>query len=265
MYKSLAFIYCELFSKFEKITFMCYHISLLKKQNTIEAKMKAIYKATLPYQPYYHFNGWEKKHLSIIKQNDLDTIDFASWGVLPTNYNLTDRTAFLAKTNTLNATKERLFSSTLYQQFIIGQKCIILADGFFEPHASTMGEKIPFYFKEKSHNLIAFAGIYSEIAQKGKEPNYSASIITTEANAYFKEIHNKPNVNGSYRMPLILDPSNYKDWLTLDTKGDINGVLETFTQQEIISYPVSKKLFSNKIDTNVPGILDRVEFQRGLF
>lgn len=244
---------------------MCYHISLLKKENTIEAMINAQYTMPLAYEPYYHFNGWEKKHLSIIKQHDENLIDLALWGVLPTNYDLSKRNDFQLKTNTLNATRERLFSSNLYSQFIKYQKCIILVDGFFEPHSSSLGEKIPFYFKEKNHNLIAFAGIYSLIDDHLKTPMYSASIITTEANSFFKEVHNKPNAKGSYRMPLILDPTDYKDWLNTDNKDEIKTLLHTFTEQEIINYPVSKSLFSNKVDSNVVSILDRVEFQKGLF
>lgn len=244
---------------------MCYHVSLLKEQNTIEAKMKAFYNDAILYEPYYHFNGWEKKNLSIIKQDDEKTIDLANWGVLPTNHSSSKRNSFLAKRNTLNATKERLFTSNLYNQFIYNQKCIILADGFIEPHSSSLGEKIPFYFKEKNHNIIAFAGIYSVNNENELNPTYSASIITTEATPFFREIHNKPNSNGSYRMPLILDPKFYKDWLSEKSEKSIIEILNTFTKQELVSYPVSKAIFSNKIDSNIPSILDKVEFQRGLF
>ena len=66
-------------------------------------------------------------------------------------------------------------------------------------------------------------------------------------------------------MPLILDPKSYKDWLHVKNELSITEVLNTFTKQELVSYPVSKSIFSNKIDSNIPNILDKVEFQRGLF
>jgi putative SOS response-associated peptidase YedK len=66
-------------------------------------------------------------------------------------------------------------------------------------------------------------------------------------------------------MPLILDPTDYKDWLSTDNKDEIKNLLQTFTKQEIINYPISKSLFSNTVDSNVFNILDRVEFQKGLF
>ena len=129
---------------------MCYHISLTKPQKEIEDTFDAQYNIPFAYEPYYHFNGWEKKHLSIIKQNDETLIDLSLWGVLPTNFDLSERNKFLAKTNTLNATAERLYSSHLFSQFITWQKCLIIADGFFEPHTTPQKEKIPHYFKEKN-------------------------------------------------------------------------------------------------------------------
>ncbi|WP_445748021.1 SOS response-associated peptidase family protein [Polaribacter sp.] len=125
--------------------------------------------------------------------------------------------------------------------------------------------KVPYYFKEKNHNLFAFAGVYSVIDDNSERPIYSASIITTEANKTFKEIHNKPNKLGSYRMPLILDPSNYWEWLHESEEKNIKELVNTFTNQEIVTYPVSQDLFSNKINTNTPSIIKEVPIQNGLF
>lgn len=249
-----------------KRIFMCLHLSLTKSKKDIEIKSKMIFNDTLSFQPYYHFNGWETKKLAIVKQDDPELIELATWGVLPTAYDITKRKEFLIKTNTLNATKERLFESNLFSQFIKWQKCIILADGLFEPHtAEGIKNKIPYYFKEKNHDLIAFAGVYSVIDENAEYPIYSASIITTEANSMFKEVHNKPNKLGSYRMPLILDPLNYWEWLHTSDEVKIKELLNTFTSQEIVTYPVSTDVFSNKKDSNIPSILDEVQYQQGLF
>ena len=157
-------------------------------------------------------------------------------------------------------------SRFLYSQFINWQRCLIFADGLYEPHTiSGVKRKVPYYFKEKNHDLFAFAGIYSVIDDNSQRPIYSASIITTEANQMFKEIHNKPNKLGSYRMPLILDPSNYWEWLNETDLKNVKGLLNSFTSQELITYPVSQDLFSNKIDTNQPSIIREVPIQNGLF
>ena len=245
---------------------MCVHVSLTKSKDDIEKKSEMIFNHPSLFESYYHFNGWENKNLVIAKQDDPELLELATWGLLPTNYDINKRKDFLIKTNTLNATKERLFESNLYSQFIKWQRCLIFADGLFEPHTiAGVKRKIPYYFKEKNHNLFAFAGIYSVIDDSLERTIYSASIITTEANSMFKEIHNKPNKLGSFRMPLILDPSNYWDWLNETNTNNIKDLLNTFTNQELITYPVSKELFSNKINTNVSSILNEVPIQNKLF
>ena len=245
---------------------MCMHISLTKSKDDIEKKSKMIFNYPDSFESYFHFNGWENKNLVIAKQDDPELLELATWGLLPTEYDINKRKDFLIKTNTLNATKERLFQSNLYSQFINWQRCLIFADGLYEPHTiSGVKRKVPYYFKEKNHDLFAFAGIYSVIDDNSQRPIYSASIITTEANQMFKEIHNKPNKLGSYRMPLILDPSNYWEWLNETDLKNVKGLLNSFTSQELITYPVSQDLFSNKIDTNQPSIIREVPIQNGLF
>ncbi|MCL7763164.1 SOS response-associated peptidase [Polaribacter sp. Z014] len=245
---------------------MCFHISLTKSLKELEKKSKLLVKDPLSYEPYYHFNGWEAKSLAIVKQEDPTLIEHAAWGVLPTDYHVEKRKDFLLKTNTLNATKERLFESKLYSQFIKWQRCLIVADGLFEPHSEVgIKNKIPYYFKEKNHNLIAFAGVYSVLADNSLHQNCSASIITTQANAMFKEIHNTPNKLGNYRMPLILDPRNYEEWLHTSEENSIKELLNTFTTQELINYPVSTDLFSIKKESNLLSILNEVPYQKGLF
>mgnify|MGYP001495939265 CR=1 FL=1 len=109
---------------------MCVHTSLTKSAEAIEQKTKKEFTTPQLFQPYFHFNGWETKNLAITTQEVPTSIHLAKWGVLPTNYDITYRAEFLATTNTLNATKERLFTSDLYSQFIEKQRCIIYADGF---------------------------------------------------------------------------------------------------------------------------------------
>ena len=249
-----------------KRIFMCFHLSLTKSFKDIGEQSKMVFNDSVSFESYFHFNGWETKNLAIVKQDDPTSIVPATWGVLPTNYEVSKRKEFLIKTNTLNATKERLFESNLYSQFIKKQRCLIFADGLFEPHSAIgMKNKIPYYFKEKNHALLAFAGIYSVLEDTTDNPVYSASIITTEANSMFKEIHNTPNKLGSYRMPLILDPSNYKNWLQTSEENTFKELLHTFTNQALVNYPISSDLFSNKKDSNMPRILNEVPYQQGLF
>lgn len=239
---------------------MCFHISITKKRSEIENRFNTVFDYPETYEPYYHFNGWETKNLYIIRQDD-NLIENALWGALPTHFDLSERSNFLRKSNTLNATKERLFESPLFSQLIQWQKCIIIADGLYEPHkVDGVKGSFPYYFKLKSNEPFAFAGIYSVI-DDGINPLYSASIITTEANELFKKIHNSPNKQGSYRMPLILNQDDENDWLNSHNLDDIKTLLHVKSKHEFEAYPVSKDVFSNKIDSNREDILNEIKYK----
>lgn len=100
-------------------------------------------------------------------------------------------------------------------------------------------------------DLFCFAGVYTEL----DSDTYSCSILTTEANAFFAEIHNVKK-----RMPLVLDEELHAEWCN----GDLNenNVLELmkhgFTSKDFKAHPVSRDLYKRGIDTNTPDILTPV-------
>lgn len=235
---------------------MCFHASLTKKEKEIEQRFTVTSESLIGYKPYYHFNGFEQKHLYIIKQNEEDVITPSYWGLMPDDYNIYQRTGFLKKTNTLNARAEGLFDSPLFKTPTINNRCLIIADGFFEPH-SRDNKTFPHYIHYKDNGLFAFAGIYT----KTVDNSYTSSIITTIANPFFKEIHNKTNRLGEYRMPLVLDKKDELEWLNPNlSETQIRELLFTFTSEEFEAYPVSKDVINSHIVSNRADILQRVNY-----
>lgn len=240
---------------------MCYHISVTKKhRKSLEERFDAMFDTPESYEPYFHFNGWESKNLYIVKQEDPETIVTAKWGVLPAAHDISKRSDFLKKRNTLNATRERLFESPLFSQLIGWQRCLVIADGLFEPHKNQdIKGSIPYYFSLQERALFAFAGLFSEHRSEAGLQT-AASIITTEANDLFKRIHNTPNTLGSYRMPLVLNKEDEYEWLACRNNGStIAKILDTAPQQQFHAYPVSQDIFKRK-DSNHDGILARVSY-----
>ncbi len=252
---------------------MCFHVSITKPIEQIEDRFEANFEWEELYEPYYHFNGFERKYLYIITQENRNLIQPSYWGILPNNIDLNYREKYLSGRkylneetnyyvngkNTLNAQSKNLYTSRLWSQSIYKNRCLIIADGHFEPHTSPDYKyKIPHYFKYKNHGLFAFAGIYNKL----DEDLYTASLITREANGFYKKIHNKTNKEGSYRMPLILDKSDEIDWLYPETSiDDVKTLLHTHTKEKIIAHPVSKDLFSRNIDSNKPYIIDPYTYE----
>jgi len=234
---------------------MCFHLSNTKPAQRLEKHFKANFKTTQNFEPYYHRAAYEDKVLYIIKQSEQKRICPAFWGIMPEHLQMNNRHLFLSKNYTYNARVERLFTSTLYQQFIKQQRCLIIADGFFEPH-KILDRSIPYYFKYQDHSPFAFAGIYSELI----DGSYTATIITTVANSFFSNIHNVKK-QGTFRMPLVLDPAAEDKWLNTNLdESSVKRLTSYFTLKTFEAYPVSRDINKGNINTDHAKILDKVNY-----
>jgi putative SOS response-associated peptidase YedK len=96
------------------------------------------------------------------------------------------------------------------------------------------------YFCLPSDKPFAFAGLYETWEDKEAPPDSSpfksCTIITTEASESVRDIHN--------RMPLILKPEAYDEWLDPETKepAKVEELLKSFYVKELKRYPVSRRV-----------------------
>ncbi len=244
-----------LFKKLLSLT-MCYSTALRKKREEIEAKVFAQMTIPMEYEPYFHLNGFTFENLQIIKMDEPDLIYPASWGFVA-DWGIDNISAFRKKYNTLNAKSETLLTSGMYKDSARDKRCLIIADGFFEP-THIGGVAVPHFCYQPTNeyedgsDIFVFAGIYNEI----QEDAYTASIITTEANEFFAKVHNKRK-----RMPLVLDETFVDEWLS-DGLNDsqLNELLAVgFTRDEFKAHPVSRDLYKKGINTNKPYIVESVD------
>lgn len=219
---------------------MCFSKSNTKTAKENEKRFDAKFQHPEVYEPYYKISGYDIKtdnprKIYIIRQNNTDFIEPAYWSLLPENYDISKAKEWSYSTYNSRANKI-LTKQTKAANFIENQRCIILADGVFEPH--DRGDvKYPCYIKHEDHSLFALAGVYTEL----DDGLYTASIITVDANPFFAKIHNKKK-EGTFRMPLILDEKDESDWLSNDlNETAINEMLFSFTSKPFVSYPVQKQ------------------------
>ena len=137
----------------------------------------------------------------------------------------------------INARAETVRLKSAFRTAIKQRRCLIPANGFFE-WSGKLGNKQPYYFHLASGEPLAFAGLWEvwENKNTAAEPNpyKSCAIVTTDASDSVKDIHN--------RMPLILKPEFYGEWLDPENKepGIIEEVLKNGCVKELKRYPVSK-------------------------
>lgn len=238
---------------------MCYSTALRKQRDVIEQRLynqiPAAFPDDLEYDPYYHLNGFTHGNLYIIKMDDPEAIYPALWGLVP-NWAAHNPSEFLKKSNTLNARSESIFEKVSFKDSATTKRCLILADGFYEPH-HVNGVPMPYFCYQPSTeypegDLFLFAGLYNEL----ETGLLTTTILTTEANPFFVEIHNKKK-----RMPIVLDDSLYEDWLDDGlTPQSLNKLMANgFSRQEFKAHQVSRDLYKKNVNTNLPYIVEPVK------
>ena len=168
----------------------------------------------------------------IIQHDDGRHLKKRHWGLVPVWAKDTS-----IGSRMINARVETITSKPAFRVAIKQRRCLIPANGFYEWKGKA-GNKQPFCFHLASGEPIAFAGLWeaweNKNAPSDAEPYKSCTIITTDASDSVKDIHN--------RMPLILKPESYNEWLDPENKepGIIEEVIKNGCVKELKRYPVSK-------------------------
>ncbi len=243
---------------------MCFHTSQTKKVKQLEQR----YDVTLADEgsraffdlPQYHLNGFSHPKLLIIPQEAPDVITSGIWGIVPKHQAASKLQEYYQQAvkygGGLNARSEKLFNHFIYKDSALSQRCIIPVSGFFEPHESK-GQTYPYHFKHFKDEVLSLAGLYTFV-----DGVFTFTILTKTASPLFAEIHNKKQ-----RQPVLLGRDQEEAWLSDGlNSADIQKLINLPYQDDMLkTYPVSRDLFSPKIDTNIDWILDEVEIQGDLF
>ena len=120
----------------------------------------------------------------------------------------------------INARGETIATNGAFKSSFAKRRCIIPADGFYEwkqlPGRKT---KQPYFVHRPDDEPYAFGGLWAEWRGKDRDGApltlRSATIITGEPNEKMAEIHD--------RMPLILPPSAWDEWLD-PAQQDVDAV-----------------------------------------
>lgn len=239
---------------------MCYKSTLTKPLKSLVAYKKTPAKAPELYKPSYNIDGFKHPIIFIIPQDDKKMLHPATWGLVP-EFQLKDPSAFYkdGKYNTLNARDDKVFTSNSYKRSIIESRCLVFADGFYEPH-EYLKKKQPYFCyipggrSIEDRQLFTFAGIYTS----NGNGDYFVSLITVPANPFFAEVH-----NAKLRMPLVLDPGIEDSWIEEGQSPNIikDIMREGFTTRTFEAYPVSNLIYSKSDveETDSEKILQPVE------
>ncbi|MGF1673785.1 MAG: SOS response-associated peptidase [Rivularia sp. (in: cyanobacteria)] len=165
-------------------------------------------------------------HNSESKQRELRS---QHWGLIPTWAKDTKIAAKL-----INARAETLAEKPSFRSAFKRRRCLIVADGFYE-WKRLETKKQPYYFQLQEQQPFAFAGLWEQW-HPDEENITSCTIITTDANELLQPIHN--------RMPVILQPQNYEQWLDpqLQDTEILQQILQPYPAEQMSSHAVSTKV-----------------------
>jgi putative SOS response-associated peptidase YedK len=104
----------------------------------------------------------------------------------------------------INARSETAREKPTFRTSFARRRCLVPADGFFE--WKVVGKKkLPQYVRFEDGQLFAMAGLWDRWVGEGKVVE-TATILTCEPSSKLASLHD--------RMPVILSPDRYDDWLS---------------------------------------------------
>lgn len=118
----------------------------------------------------------------------------------------------------INARAETVTSKPAFRTAIRYQRCLLPADGWYEWKRDG-GRKIPYFMTPREGTGLAFAGIWATWRDPDAAgealPLVTCAVLTTDAVGPLAEVHE--------RMPLVLPPSAWSQWLDpdLDSVSDL--------------------------------------------
>lgn len=132
----------------------------------------------------------------------------------------------------INARAESIANKPAFRAAFKRRHCLIPASGFFEwDHKSKT--KQPYFIRLKNSNILAFASLWEHWQGGDGEIIESCTIITTNANKTVGKIHD--------RMPAIIEPENYEQWLDLKVdKQEQLSLIRPFPDKKMLAYLVGK-------------------------
>ena len=175
----------------------------------------------------------------IVRSEDRNELKSMRWGLVPSR---TQDPSIGQRM--INARSETLLEKPSFKQLVARQRCLVPADGFYEWRREG-NRKVPMWIHLKNREPFAFAGLWDYWRDPaGDKELYSFTIITTEANALVRPIHN--------RMPVIYDKEMGRQWLE-ESFGDqpmiLAAVLQPLPSDLMEAHEVSTLVNSPDNDT----------------
>jgi putative SOS response-associated peptidase YedK len=143
--------------------------------------------------------------LAVLERHSRRALGTLRWGLVPSW--ATDRRA---ASRMINARAETVTDRPAFRDAFRRRRCLLPADGYYEWWREEDGSRTPHLLRHPEGGVLAFAGLWDvwRDPASGGEPVGTCAILTTEADPAISWLHD--------RMPVILPPELWGDWLDRD-------------------------------------------------
>ncbi|MEE9403890.1 MAG: SOS response-associated peptidase [Algisphaera sp.] len=132
-----------------------------------------------------------------------------------------------------NARAETLNEKPAFRGAYRYRRCLIPADGFYE-WQNTGRAKQPHLIRTADEGLFAFAGVFEWWSSPDGSELPTVTVVTTTANTLMAPLHD--------RMPVILEPEDYRRWTDMREGNDPRDLLRPLASERMITFPVSPRV-----------------------
>ena len=198
------------------------------------------------YKPRFNIAPTQTHFVVRMEHEDREVL-WVRWGLIP-SWSKDAKGGY----RTINARADGVEKKPAYRSAFKRRRCIVPADGFYE-WEGPKDDRRPSWFHRGDGGLLMFAGLYEFWTPKDDdeaEPLCSFTIITTDANEFMSQIHD--------RMPVILPEENIDDWID-PGETDVERLKELLVpagEDVLIRRRVSKDV--NSVKNHGAGLIEEI-------
>lgn len=227
---------------------MCGRFTLTRKDfRELAAELGAEFEPSLErlYRPRYNIAPTDQHWIVREKQEQRQ--------LLAAHFGLINSWAKDAKqaARQINARAETVHKAPAFREAFAKRRCIVPADGFFEWRGAKDARQ-PIWYHAPDGGLIFFAGVYESWKDPHGEWKRTFAIITTDANALIRPVHD--------RMPVVLPRDVVDEWLYVPPRNaeehaeKVRRLLAPAPEGSLVATEVSTR--ANSVKNDDPAVLE---------
>ena len=200
------------------------------------------YGVKVPFPLEAHFNISPGTRASVIRDRSAGLLSLAEWGMTgpPAKNGKAGKTVAAVPLGQLLRTDEG--------SALLSRRCLVPADGFYAWRQVTKRSRVPYRVTLKWNLPFAFAGVWAEEGEEGREKKMTFAVLTTAPNELILPF--------GAQMPLILPLDEEKSWL--GEEADLHRLAGlSFPADQMKLFPVSPQL--SRKDFNSPILIEPVQ------